>query len=360
MAKEKITAGLLTEVEIGGAVDLLKEVFEETGAQKRSLMNKDFYRWQYIDTRSPVVVAREGKAIVAHYPLTTYNFLLGKEVGKTAVIQDLVTKSDCRKRGAFKLMGDVANEVCEKYKYDLIYAFPNPKSFPGFVKHHGYTHLLTIPLFVSPVSLSEIVRAKLKFPPAAWPFKPIDYLLRIFTRRKSGRFKVEEHDAVPEGIDRLWESSKDKYGSALVRDSGYVRWRFRGRPGSVYRIFTATDGDEIVAYAVLGSGLFFGLPTAVIMDFFAAEGKDGLRAFKYLIREIKGAAHERGDGLILTATRAESGINRVLYRAGFIRVPDPVNPRKLKLVVRPISGRAKKYVLSKREWFLTLADWDVL
>ncbi len=360
MAKKKITAGLLTEKEIGGAVDLLKEVLEETGAQKRSLMDDDFYRWQYIDTKSPVVVAREGKEIVAHYPLTTYRFSLGAEVGKTAVIQDLVTKSDLRKRGVFKLMGDVANEVSDRQGYDLIYAFPNPNSFPGFVKHHGYTHLLTIPLFVSPVSLSEIVGAKLKFPPAAWLFRPIDYLRRLLLKRRSGRFKIEEQDAVPEGIDRLWESSKGKYGSLLVRDADYIRWRFRGRPGTNYRIFTALVGDEIAAYAVLGYGVFFGLPTAVIMDFFAAEGREGRRAFSSLIREMKGIAHKRGDGLILTATQTGSRIRRVLYRAGFIKVPGPVNPRKLKLVVRPITERAKRHTLSKKEWFLTLADWDVL
>ena len=96
------------------------------------------------------------------------------------------------------------------------------------------------------------------------------------------------------------------------------------------------------------------------MDFFTADGRVGRRALKALIREMKMAAHGRGDGLILTATKAEAGINRLLYRAGFIRVPGPVNPRKLRLVVRPITERAKKYVLSKREWFLTLADWDVL
>lgn len=169
-----------------------------------------------------------------------------------------------------------------------------------------------------------------------------------------------EHEAVPKGIDRLWESSKGRYGSTLVRDGAYIRWRFRGRPGSKYRIFTALDGDEIVAYAVLGSGVFFGLPTAVIMDFFTAGGRVGRRALKYLIREMKSLAYGRGDGLILTATQAESGINRVLYRMGFVRVPGPVNPRKLRLVVRPITDRAKRYALLKKGWFLTLADWDVL
>ena len=76
--------------------------------------------------------------------------------------------------------------------------------------------------------------------------------------------------------------------------------------------------------------------------------------------KMKGIAHGRGDSLILTATQTGSGIRRVLYRAGFIKVPGPVNPRKLKLVVRPITERAKRHALSKKEWFLTLADWDVL
>lgn len=359
----KITADILKEGDIGGVVSMLTEVLEETGAQKRTLMDEGFYRWQYRETKSPVVTARAGKRDIGHYPLTTYRFKIGPDVGKAAVIQDLVTRSEFRKMGAFRLMGDRATEVAEERGYDLIYAFPNPNSFPGFIKYHGYTHLLTIPLYVSPLSLSGIVESKFSFLPVGRLFKPFDWIIRLLFEGVSKKIKVVEHDDVPMEIDGLWESIKDSYDSTLVRDADYVRWRFRGRPGTEYRVFTASMEGKTTAYGVLGSGRFFGLPTAVLMDFLYANGKAGRAGLSAIIREMRRASRGRGDALILTAATGGSrtlGLMGVLFRAGFMRVSGILNPRKLKLVVRPIAESAKRYALSKKSWFLTLADWDVL
>ncbi len=360
MGNQKISASLLTEGEVSGVVSLLTEVFEETEAQKRSLMDEGFYRWQYLETKSPVVVAWADNKQIGHYPLTTYSFKVGPDVGKAAVIQDLVTSRQFRKKGVFKLMGEKAMEIAKNDNYDLIYAFPNQNSFPGFIKHHGYTHLLTIPLFVCPVSLSGIVNAKFGALPLGWLFRPIDSIRRFFLMRKRGNVSVKEHDDVPKEIDELWESSKGSYKSILVRDCDYIKWRFRERPGLSYRIFTATVDGKIVGYAVLGSGKFFGLPTAVIMDFFVANGRAGNVGLSALIREMKRVSLQRGDALLLTATQAGLGVWYSLFRSGFLKVPGIANPRKLKLVVRSLTERAKKSALDKKGWFLTLADWDVL
>ena len=51
---------VLTSSDIPRAAALLVDVFRETDAQKLPLMDEAFYRWQYEETESPVVIAKLG------------------------------------------------------------------------------------------------------------------------------------------------------------------------------------------------------------------------------------------------------------------------------------------------------------
>ena len=50
----------------------------------------------------------------------------------------------------------------------------------------------------------------------------------------------------------------------------------------------------------------------------------------------------------------------LLLRCGFFPVPHAVNPRRLRLVVRPLTDRVKGIVADPGRWYITPADWDVL
>jgi len=362
MTADNSVIEVLTGADIPEAVALLKEVFRETDAQKLSLLDEAFYRWQYEETESPVVIARMNGEIVGHYPLTTYRVISNGAVLKAAVIQDLVTRSDMRGRGVFRRMGDRAIDLAGELGYDLIYAFPNHRSFPGFIAHHEYTHLVDIRLRVSPLSPSRVLETRLPLKFLARFLRPFDRLCLSFFEQTDKKYNITEHaepaDDTITSLDRLWEGAGAHIGTGLVRDGAYLGWRFFRRPGGEYTLLTAGDSDGgALAYAVVGRGTFFGLPCGVLMDMACVPTDDGRHALRAVICRSRQVSAKRGGVLMLTLTN-RSGM--LLFRCGFFPVPHVVNPRRLRLVARPLTDRAKGIINTPGSWYITPADWDVL
>jgi hypothetical protein len=83
----------------------------------------------------------------------------------------------------------------------------------------------------------------------------------------------------------------------------------------------------------------------------------GRRALAAVVSRARRNAAGRGAALMLTLTNR---LGLLLLRCGFFPVPHAVNPRRLRLVVRPLTDRAKRTAADFRRWYITPADWDVL
>jgi len=362
MTTDDIAIEVLTDNDIPEAAALLGEVFRETDAQKLDLLDEAFYRWQYEQTESPVVIARMNGEVVGHYPLTTYRAVSDETPLKAAVIQDLVTRSDMRGKGVFRRMGDRALELAEELGYDLIYAFPNHRSFPGFIAHHGYTHLMDIRLRVSPLSPSRVLETRLPLKPLARFLRPFDRLCLSFFDTSAPDCDITEHseptNEALSSLDRLWEGAEAYIGTGLVRDGAYLGWRFFRRPGDGYTLTRATSPDGgALAYAVVGRGTFFGLPCGVLMDVACVPTDEGKEALRAVVSRSRRITAQRGGVLMLTLTNRYTAL---LFRCGFFPVPHAVNPRRLRLVVRLLTDRARGTIDDPGRWYITPADWDVL
>ena len=361
MTADDIAIDVLSDSDIQGAVALLKNVFRETDAQKLSLLDETFYRWQYEQTTSPVIIAGMNGEIVGHYPLTTYRVLSDGKPLMAAVIQDLVTRSDMRGRGVFRRMGDRAITLAEELGYDLIYAFPNHRSFSGFIAHHGYTHCVDIRLRVSFLSPSRVLETRFPLKSLTRFLRPFDRLCLSFFDKKSTHLHITEHSELTDDtaavLDRLWASTGAHIGTGLVRDGAYLDWRFFRRPGGEYTLIVATAKGEAMAYAVVGRGTFFGLPCGVLMDMACTPTDAGRQALRAVISRSRRNSAKEGRVLMLTLTNRYGAL---LFRCGFFPVPHAVNPRRLRLVVRPLTDRAKRTIDDSQRWYITPADWDVL
>ena len=361
MTADDIVIEVLSDSDIPGAVMLLTEVFRETDAQKRSLLDEEFYRWQYEQTQSPVIVAKMNGEIVGHYPLTTYRAEWDGTSLKAAVIQDLVTRSDMRGRGVFRSMGDRAVSLAKELGYDLIYAFPNHRSFPGFITHHGYTHLGDVRLRVSLLSLSRVLETRLPLKPLARFLRPFDRLCLSFFDTTGTSCDIREYSELTENtlvsLDQMWQKAGSHIGTGLARNGADLGWRFFRRPENGYTLIVAAENGEAAAYAVVGRGTFFGLPCGVLMDMACVPTEEGKRALRAVISRSRRMSARREEVLMLTLTNR---FGALLIRCGFFPVPHAANPRRLRLVVRILTDRAKHVLDEFRKWYITPADWDVL
>ena len=102
----------------------------------------------------------------------------------------------------------------------------------------------------------------------------------------------------------------------------------------------------------------FDNPDLLLMDYAHLHGKEDY--LLQLIQHVKlHGAEEIGERFNLIVTSGNSEFLPLLKRVGFIRLPERLNSRPLKLVVKNLSQHSTD-AFDPRNWHLTLSDWDVL
>jgi hypothetical protein len=68
----------------------------------------------------------------------------------------------------------------------------------------------------------------------------------------SNEFKISEIPQFYKGIDSFWEKIKDDYNFILEKNQAYLNWRFTDNERGKHIKIQATNGEEILGYAVIG------------------------------------------------------------------------------------------------------------
>jgi hypothetical protein len=161
---------------------------------------------------------------------------------------------------------------------------------------------------------------------------------------------VAEIEAIPLGVEALFERVARERGALVVRDRAHLRWRYFEHPHLRYRMALAGGGDEPRGLAVYRAGAFDGEPTGLLCDWLVPaadeQAADALRAWAL------GAA--RGDGLALCAVFPEIAPEF----AGFQRAGFRVRATKRTLVARSYR-RDLSVDWLRGNWYMTLGDTDL-
>jgi hypothetical protein len=68
----------------------------------------------------------------------------------------------------------------------------------------------------------------------------------------------------------------------------------------------------------------------------------------------------RAGGAALAVTMGLHPAIGALRRAGFVRVPERLNPRPFNLAVKALVSDVGPDLADAAQWLITLADWDVM
>ncbi|MEA2754284.1 MAG: hypothetical protein QOJ54_573 [Aliidongia sp.] len=116
-----------------------------------------FDRWKLFSTdfgRCPSIVAMQGDRCVGLYTVLPTPLILDGVRVSGAQSVDTMTHPDFRGRGMFL---SLARSCYEEAASDiaLMYGLPNQNSYPGFIKHLGWTHLDDITRWVRPLAVPQ-------------------------------------------------------------------------------------------------------------------------------------------------------------------------------------------------------------
>ncbi len=342
------------ETDVPALVPFVSDILRETEAQKAPLFDEAFWRWEH---RTPgrealVVLAQDDAQIVGAFHLTPRTMRWQGEPRTMALLQDLGVHPEYRRHGVFMDMCTFAVDKAARRGWDVTYSLPNQRSYPGFIKKQGYTHVTSVPVRVAPLNVGAAAASRLPVRPLWHALgAPFTYAARaMFSVHSAGEARlIERFEA---DVDALGAAFADAAGVGCARDAAFLNWRFIDKPGRLYVAYGLYHAGVLRAYVVTRRMRMFGLDCLLLLDF--AGQQDAL--LPLLSTRMDTAAR---DGAGLAVTMGLHPLMGSLARLGFVTVPNRLNPRVLHFIVRTHTARVTDVALPS-SWALTLADWDVL
>ena len=340
----------------------IDEVYRETAAQKAQVFDRALWEWQYLRNELPalIVVAERDGGLCGYLHALRFRMRFRGQLALGALLTDLGTLSAYRRQGVFRAMADFLLERLRAEGVDVLYLFPNArkKSLPGFVRNHGFTVVARVPVYVAPLDLGALLASHLRLGAAGqWLGQLLNPLVRALTLRTPALDRAEEVvrlDQIDVRLEPLVRDCASGQGVSLERNLRYLRWRFLDKPTGDYTVWALARGGRLCAYVVTRQARLFDTRCTVLMDFGCLAGEDA--ALRRLVRTRLEA--DQRDGAALGVTMGLHPQLGELSKVGFVRVPEPLNPRPLNLITREFT-QSRPELFDPSAWHITLADWDV-
>lgn len=360
--KSNIKFSLLEQKNEPDLMDAIKDIMVENNAHNLNNFDHGYWNWSYkkLPTgHTDVFVGKnEDEKILAYYHVPYYKGKLGDTVTEYAMIQDVAVSNQLRGQGVFSKIATFANQHIDKMGTKIIYTFPNHRSIHTFIKYNNFKILSTFKAYILPVNVSILIRSKINL----HGFEKIiggiaDVFYKIFSIGKTSKIKITRETHFTEDIMSVYKDFSNSYKYGLVKDSQYLNWRFIEKPNQQSFLFSIkNDKNEIKAVVVLKKDTILNLPCLLLMDY--AHTKDGLPYLLNLLLTLRNQHKKYFHGEIaLIFTSMNSLLTKDIFKSGFIKIPQKINPRPLNLLYR--SNIPDNDIHLKANWHVTLCDWDV-
>ncbi|MBF0323908.1 MAG: GNAT family N-acetyltransferase [Alphaproteobacteria bacterium] len=286
-------------------------------------------RWRLLDNPvafPPAMLAMDGERCAGLYLLWPVRLQLGSEVVLGAQSVDTMTHPDYRNQGMFAALARECLVLAAERGFQALYGFPNPLSYPGFVRRLNWDHTGDIAQWVRIIRPSGLARVPRALAPLA------DRLAGWLPAGIPGDVEVRPGPVDPEILEELrqeWRARKDL--CRVSRDADWMAWRTAPDSQMDYEWLTAWRGGQAVAAVAWGlRGAAWGEQgdgRAKLMETLGADSL-GLRA---AIATAIARAAASGAWMIETMTNLEP-VTTILRRLAF------VSHRKAPFIVRGLSA----------------------
>lgn len=232
-----------------------------------SFRTEDWWNWRYRDNPAGEAITWVAEAdgkIVSHLSSTPLRAQILGEEGIILRGGDGRTIPEYRKRGIFsKLMLNTIQQGAEK-GWSLFLSLPSQQLYPTLIKL-GWLDVNKIPKFVKilqPKTVAAVIRRQRGWAAGFLCLLWGTYLLkRSRGRNRSGQLdsqSLSEDKDFDVAYDGFWVHMAQNVKNAVIRDSGYLNWRYRDNPlyasspNHSYIAFSVRDGNKILGVTVLG------------------------------------------------------------------------------------------------------------
>jgi len=276
----------------------------------------DDWNWQYRDNPAVtdvahwVFVVEKDGIIVGHYATMPVVMKWGKK--RIYACHGADTMLDSSAKAGIKVLRDLfkANASASAEHSAFGYGYPNELSYRTVKRLFGYKDLGNMVPFYKRLSLRNAI--KKRFPAMPSPVVWLAHKLGQAIYRpslKPGKYTIEEVFGFDSSADRLWDELEGQFYFAVIRDSVYLNWRYRGRG---YTIFIVKEGNVLMGHIVVKMDRIGDHKVGYIIDILSKKETAALiikRAFRFFI--------EKDADYCLCAMGSGGPMARYLIEAGF-------------------------------------------
>jgi GNAT superfamily N-acetyltransferase len=314
--------------------------------------------WDWLFDRNPAtgsqleyMVADAGSRLAGQYATVPLRLQIAGAPAHGLLSLNTATDPDFQHQGIFTTLAESVYEDAAG-RFALVFGFPNGRSAPGFFHRLGWQDLGAPPVLVRPLAA----------PGRPFPRRGVAFALGVagpvlragdtFHRSKE---HVERVDTFGGWADAVWATLGPALGTAVVRDTTYLRWRFDDAPRE-YRRWTVlgAQGDEPVGYAVSRLVPWRGTVLAYVVELMAPTRS----AASALLGEVLADARTGGAVAACVVATRRSPHRGTLLARGFLPVPGALG-ENVSFGARILTqGVPECAVLQRDVWYLSVADFD--
>ena len=172
---------------------------------------------------------------------------LGAEVVKGGHAMDVMVHPNYLGQSIFLKLARHCAETAKIAGFKVFYAFPNPLSYPGFVRRLDWNHIGDVIHWVRPIKPSGYE----KVPSSLGPI--VDSLVRVLPKGRARHFHIQIGKIKAEKLDSLIKLCSISADLCRVdRNQKWFNWRYSKDAQSDYEWVSAYEEDRLEALAIWG------------------------------------------------------------------------------------------------------------
>lgn len=348
---EEYSIDLHDNNELEELVGLTKEYYKEG-----DIIDPEYLQWQYFNNPAGNAIiytarSKSNNELAGQYIVIPLNFNFFGEKLYGSLSLNTLTHPKHQGKGLFTKLALATYDECKNKKIGWTIGFPNPNSYPGFIRKLDFKHLGVVPLMIKPLKPLGILkgfRNRNK--------KRHGGLIDLEFHSKSGIILLDTVDAVQKNMLASFLNFCNKKSEiGTWKDMDYIQWRYLDIPSRKYYVIGEVANNSIVSVAIIKAGEVLGSRAGIIMDLLYLKGHQPTALMNYL-SEIG-----KKNKLDLLMTMNSSLERKKIFRKHtFFTVPQRFLPQKTHFIVRMnINDNEHNKIFELSHWNLSFGDYDV-
>lgn len=332
----------------------LTKTYYKTG----DIINKDYLSWQYLSNpngKPYLFTSREKftRELAGQYLVIPILFNSDSTPIMGSLSLNTITSPKYQKRGLFTKMAKATYQSCKNNNVFFTIGFPNPQSYPGFVRKLDFRHLGDIPLMVKLIKPHKIITSLIRKNKIKHGGE-IDLKYLQNSNIKMFHFTDE---TVATSYTKFWNSIKNQYRISTNKDFKYLKWRYFDIPTRKYTINYYSHNSAIQGIIILKAERIWGLNVGIIMDILILNNQKqiGKKLIKHSIKLFR-----KNNVYIVMVLHNKTYEYKIFKKTGFFQLPQKLLPQRTHFIVRINKNfNNDKALLNQENWKLSFGDYDV-